>query len=109
MSGCVLQAGKTTDAIAFAVRAKAQQRLARDLIRKCHPTLTTSLFKAADVSTRLRRCSVYVLLQIPLRFGTPMRKPDTIEHLYLDFDGFFASVEQLRNPALRGRPIGIVP
>jgi DNA polymerase-4 len=38
-----------------------------------------------------------------------MRKPDTIEHLYLDFDGFFASVEQLRNPALRGRPIGIVP
>ena len=38
-----------------------------------------------------------------------MRKPDTIEHLYLDFDGFFASVEQLRDPALRGRPVGIVP
>jgi DNA polymerase IV len=43
------------------------------------------------------------------RFGSPMRKPETIEHLYLDFDGFFASVEQLRNPSLRGRPIGIVP
>jgi DNA polymerase IV len=38
-----------------------------------------------------------------------MRKPETIEHGYLDFDGFFASVEQLRDPALRGRPVGIVP
>lgn len=38
-----------------------------------------------------------------------MRRPDTIEHGYLDFDGFFASVEQLRDPALRGRPVGIVP
>jgi len=38
-----------------------------------------------------------------------MRRPESIEHLYLDFDGFFASVEQLRDPALRGRPIGIVP
>ena len=38
-----------------------------------------------------------------------MRKPDSIEHLYLDFDGFFASVEQLREPRLRGRPVGVVP
>ncbi len=38
-----------------------------------------------------------------------VRKPSTIEHLYLDFDGFFASVEQLRDPALRGRPVGVVP
>jgi DNA polymerase IV len=38
-----------------------------------------------------------------------MRKPATIEHLYLDFDGFFASVEQQRDPDLRGRPIGVVP
>ena len=38
-----------------------------------------------------------------------MRKPDTIEHLYLDFDGFFASVEKMRDPALRGMPMGIIP
>lgn len=38
-----------------------------------------------------------------------MRRPEQVEHLYLDFDGFFASVEQLRDPSLRGRPVGVVP
>jgi DNA polymerase-4 len=38
-----------------------------------------------------------------------MRKPEEVERLYLDFDGFFAAVEQTANPALRGRPIGVVP
>ena len=38
-----------------------------------------------------------------------MRKPDTIEWLYLDFDGFFASVMQQAYPQLRGKPIGITP
>lgn len=38
-----------------------------------------------------------------------MRLPETIERLYLDFDGFFASVEQQADKLLSGRPIGIVP
>ena len=38
-----------------------------------------------------------------------MRKPEMVERLYLDFDGFFASVEQAARKSLRGRPVGVVP
>lgn len=38
-----------------------------------------------------------------------MRRPKQIECLYLDFDGFFASVEQTARSELRGLPVGVVP
>ncbi len=38
-----------------------------------------------------------------------MRRPTEIERLYLDFDGFFATVHQQVYPKLRGKPVGVVP
>jgi len=38
-----------------------------------------------------------------------MRKPAQVERLYLDYDGFFAAVEQYHDKSLRGKPIGVVP
>jgi len=38
-----------------------------------------------------------------------VRRPDHVEILYLDFDGFFASVAEQADPKLRGKPVGIVP
>jgi len=38
-----------------------------------------------------------------------MRYASRLETLYLDFDGFFASVMQQAIPSIRGKPVGIIP
>ncbi len=38
-----------------------------------------------------------------------MRYASRLESLYLDFDGFFASVMQQAIPSIRGKPVGIIP
>lgn len=38
-----------------------------------------------------------------------MRQATRLESLYLDFDGFFASVMQQAIPSIRGKPVGIIP
>lgn len=38
-----------------------------------------------------------------------MRRPEHVGVLYLEFDGFFASVAQQADPRLRGKPAGTVP
>ena len=45
----------------------------------------------------------------PGKGAAARRKPETIERLYLDFDGFFASVVQQAITSLRGRPVGVIP
>lgn len=46
--------------------------------------------------------------QVAPRESFVLRKPETIERLYLDFDGFFASVERQADRRLRGRQVGVV-
>ncbi len=38
-----------------------------------------------------------------------MPEPSSLNWLFIDMDGFFASAEQHFSPTLRGRPVGVVP
>ena len=38
-----------------------------------------------------------------------VRPPAELEIMFIDMDAFFASVEQMDEPALRGRPVAVTP
>ena len=38
-----------------------------------------------------------------------MHKPARVERLYIDFDGYFAAVEEQYAAYLHGKPVGVIP
>ena len=44
-----------------------------------------------------------------MRGGHACRSPRRAQALYLDFDGYFATVEEQAAPTLHGRPVAVLP
>ena len=84
------------------------------------PSLCQSCFQKKCINVALPALSIYVKIVCSLFVLVVfipdtdsgykvMHLPETYQVAYIDFDSFFASVEEQEAPKLQGKAVGVVP
>jgi DNA polymerase-4 len=72
-------------------------------------TLLSLELSLQSICKKRQECRFYHSLYFQLVVNIITHKIMSLRYLFIDFDSFFASVEQQFQPHLRGKPVGIVP